>query len=193
MSPLRENLRCRIIVRNVEAWICRAAASDETCLILCTKHFGEQKITVVSPIGLESVDIREGCVVVTYVQGFSGVVEDIRRKERLAINLRRLAARCAVEQARLVWHGSIDSVQECSEWLSAEGLQQLWNTERTERALFSYPPMARLIKVIVDGTDIEVQSFSQKLKQKLDSTWFVRGPFLSHSEQNNANHAKLFM
>lgn len=146
--------------------------------ILCAKHFGAQKITIVSPIGLESVDIREGCVVVTDVQGFSGVVEDIRRKERLAINLRRLAARCAIERARLVWHGSIDSVQECSDWLSADGLRRLWDTERAERALFSYPPMARLIKVIVDGTDAEIQSFTQKLKQKLDTTWFVRGPFV---------------
>lgn len=146
--------------------------------ILCTKHFGEGKVIVTSPIGLESININGGCVVITDVQGLSGVVEDIRRKERLAINLRRLAARCAVENARLIWHGTIDSVQECSDWLSAEGLQRLWNTERAERALFSYPPMAKLIKVIVDGSDAEVRAFHQKLKLSLDAHWFIRGPYL---------------
>ncbi|MCC7357263.1 hypothetical protein IT408_02035 [Candidatus Uhrbacteria bacterium] len=158
---------------------------------MCSKYFGENKIAIVSPTELESTPIHGGCVVVTDVQGFSGVVEDIRRKERLAINLRRLAAKCAVNQTKLIWQGKSDVLQECSAWLSAAGLHALWNTERKERSLFSYPPMTKLVKILIDGTEDEILKFKKKLKDTLGETWHIRGPFIILFRSKKRQHRQI--
>lgn len=123
------------------------------------------------------MNIPEACtVVVTNIALIGGSVEDIRRKERLVITFRRLAALCQIVKAHLIVQGDERLLAQCHQWLSREGLQLTWNKEKNERTLFGYPPSRHLAKLLIDGSADHAQSLYDKILQQASSDWSVSLP-----------------
>jgi len=143
----------------------------------CNQFFAPGKVQVVSSLEFDACDLTNAEVVISDISSIAGGAEDIRRKERLAIHLRRIAAACAVAQAHLTIHGQTETVEEAVSWLMPESLTKLWQQEYRDRGLFGYPPAKRLVKVLIDGTEDEVRHLQELLKQHLGTAWQIRGPF----------------
>ena len=99
-------------------------------------------------------------VVVTDANLLAGVVEDIRRDERLVVAIRRLASRCK----HLVLQTDEALGTKAAAWLTTEGFDAFRKAERELRASFGYPPATRLVKLISE-TEIIKAPFE------------VRGPY----------------
>ncbi len=122
-------------------------------------------------------DIPAGAtVVVTDIALVGGAVEDIRRKERLVIAFRRLAALCQSAGASLIVQGDERLLAQCHAWLSATGLHETWDKERSERALFGYPPARRVAKFLVDGSPDAAMAVYDDLVRRSPDTWTVSPP-----------------
>jgi primosomal protein N' len=91
-------------------------------------------------------------VVITDAHLLAGVVEDIRRDERLVIAIRRLAARVSIAKGQLILQCDEQLAPKIEPWLTSEGYAAFRATERTLRAAFGYPPARRLVKLITEGT-----------------------------------------
>lgn len=123
------------------------------------------------------MNIPEACtIVITNIALIGGVVEDIRRKERLVISFRRLAALCHSAKAHLIVQGDERLLAQCHQWLSREGLQLTWKKEQNERSLFGYPPSRHLAKLLIDGTADHAQSLYETIVQQAPSDWSVSLP-----------------
>ncbi len=103
-------------------------------------------------------------VVMTDANLLAGVVEDIRRDERLVMAVRRLAARVLNAKGKLILQTDEQLATRIPPWLTSEGFDAFRKTERALRASFGYPPAVRLVKAITETTLPHTQ-------------YEVRGPF----------------
>lgn len=143
---------------------------------LVTERFGNA-VTVVDLSDWHKLTLpKQSLVLVTDLSLIGGYVEDIRRRERLIISWRRLAAAIAQSQSSLYVQGSESTLNEARGWLSADGLQRAWQQEWNERASFSYPPVARRIKLLVDGTESAATELMQRMTEALQF-WTIEGPY----------------
>ena len=120
---------------------------------------------------------EDGLVVITDISLIGGVSEDIRRRERLLIAWRRLAASLAFRKTSVVVQGPEETLIDCTDWLTADGVARTWNKEIEERATFGYPPATRLIKIIIDGSEDDAVTVYSDLEKKLPANLKLRGPF----------------
>lgn len=116
-------------------------------------------------------------VVVTDFSLIGGYAEDIRRRERLIIAWRRLAAVVQNAQAELVVQGSEDLLTQARDWLTPEGLKRCWEEEFKERKMFGFPPAKRRIKCVFNGSEEKAKEFEARLVAKLGDVWKCEGPF----------------
>ena len=143
------------------------------------KHYAEEKVEW-RDLSNESAyaPLPEGAMVlVTLPELFSGHGEDIRRGERLCVNVRRFAALCAASKATLLLQVSEEEANQWSAWLTTEG-HEAWQTkELKERAAFGYPPASRLVKAIYRGSMEKAEAWMRTLSPVLRSKAQIRGPF----------------
>ncbi|MCC6563500.1 hypothetical protein IT087_01255 [Candidatus Uhrbacteria bacterium] len=112
--------------------------------------------------------LPEGCLVaVTDATLLCGVVEDIRRDERLVIGIRHLASRVAAAHGSLVLQTAEHEAVLIETCLTSDGEQAFRARDRALRAEFGYPPAARIVKAITTKPTLNVHG-----------NWCtVRGPF----------------
>ncbi len=143
------------------------------------KHYAEETVEW-RDLSNESAytPLPEGSMVlVTLPELFSGHGEDIRRGERLCVNVRRFAALCAASKATLLLQVSEEEANQWSAWLTAEG-HEAWQTkELKERAAFGYPPASRLVKAIFRGSMEKAGAWLRSLPHNVRALAQVRGPF----------------
>jgi len=116
-------------------------------------------------------------VLMTDLDLLAGVLEDIRRRERLIMAWRRLASKVLCSTSTLMVQGKEASLAECLTWLTPEGLKTAWEKELTDRALFGYPPAKRLIKILVDENLTTATSVLDDLKNMIPAGFSCIGPF----------------
>jgi primosomal protein N' len=137
-----------------------------------------KEITIVDTTTFYEMDLpAKSLVVVTDLSLIGGAVEDIRRRERLLLATRRIAAKVASVGGELHVSGSDEAIEEAQSWLTAEGVHRTWDAERSDRKTFGYPPIAWMAKVLVTGSDTEAQSIYKELQSKLPEGITLRGPF----------------
>jgi primosomal protein N' len=118
-----------------------------------------------------------GLAIITDLSLIGGATEDIRRRERLIISWRRLAASLVARQTRTVVQGPEETLVECRDWLTSDGLAHAWQQELNERAAFGYPPAARLVKILSTGSELQAQQLFDELSAILPKEMKLRGPF----------------
>lgn len=124
----------------------------------------------VSVADLERDFPRESLIVVTD-PSLLAPSEDVRRQEKLAVAFRRLANRVRDVEGQLIIQTQTEHEQQWRNWLATEGFEVWRANERGQRALFGYPPMKRLIKIIVENENERLLEPVKKLAE-------LRGPFL---------------
>ena len=117
--------------------------------------------------------------VITDVTLIGGSIEDIRKKERMIISFRRLAAQACVGKCKLVLQGSNEILDQCLDWLKPQGLQKAWSQIYMDRQAFEFPPACQLVKLISPGTPNDMDSVLNVLNQIRTNypDWNYRGPF----------------
>ncbi|MBI4138993.1 hypothetical protein HY479_02470 [Candidatus Uhrbacteria bacterium] len=120
---------------------------------------------------------RGALIVVTDLTLIGGICEDIRRKERLLIAWRRLAASAVSANGRLVAQGPEDTLAEAMGWLTAAGVRACWKSEWKDRQTFGYPPAGRRIKLICPGTESMNEPLVKQLRDEAPQGWELSGPF----------------
>lgn len=127
----------------------------------------------------------QSLVVVTNLNFIGGYTEDIRRKERLVIAFRRLAAQASLSKCELIVQGPESLVNECPTWLTDTGLQKAWSKELADRTQFGYPPVRLLAKLIVMSDLAKVDPITVRLQETLSPiSWEVRGPYPVENRPN---------
>ena len=116
-------------------------------------------------------------VVLTDLALIGGAVEDIRRRERLVIATRRIAAKIASVNGELFASGSDEGIDEAQNWLTADGVAKTWESEKADRRSFGYPPMVWMAKILVDGTEQKASALLSSIQDRLPSGMELRGPF----------------
>ncbi len=120
---------------------------------------------------------KNSLVVITDAALLAGAVEDIRRRERLVIAWRRLAAKALAASATLVVQGKDEVLALCQRTLTSTGLEEERRIEMEERQLFNYPPAVRLVKILVDGDEQRSNALSERLTADLPESWRIQGPY----------------
>ncbi len=122
-----------------------------------------------------------GCLVVVTEASLLGGGEDIRRRERQCIAIRRLADRVQQAKGELILQCREDLAQQIQAWMTQTGMQAFMEQERHERQTFLYPPAARIVKVVIKGSQETATKWLQQAQMHLkrtplrDGEW--RGPF----------------
>lgn len=116
----------------------------------------------------QEASLPEGCLVaVTDATLLCGVVEDIRRDERLVIGIRHLASRVAAAHGTLVLQTAEHESALIETCLTSDGEHAFRERDRALRAEFGYPPVTRLVKAITTKPTLTVSG-----------AWCtLRGPF----------------
>lgn len=145
----------------------------------CAAYFRSDKVRVLDPMEFDATVSRsdKSLIIITDLSLIAGVAEDIRRKERLIIAWRRIAAAASTTGARIHVQGSEELIDECGSWLTNEGVNAAWKTELADRAAFGYPPSVRLAKLLVDGEIAKAETLRDELSAAVAADWNVRGPF----------------
>ncbi len=112
---------------------------------------------------------KNAIILVTDGSLLGGVVEDVRRRERLCVAFRRLADRVACADATLLIQCNEASAGQWTEWLTNKGLATFQDEQRRERQIFVYPPATRLVKMIT----LRPIEFAHKLPKYV----VISGPF----------------
>ncbi len=141
----------------------------------CDAAFGPNRVRVDDMLGFER-DTRS-LVIITDLSLLAGATEDIRRRERLIIAWRRIAAACETMHAHLCVQGSEELMGECRSWLTVDGFTAAWKKECHERRVFGFPPAVRLVKLLCDGTADHAQQIVNDLRTSISSDWSVNGPY----------------
>ncbi len=123
--------------------------------------------------------LPEGCIVaVTDATLLCGVVEDIRRDERLVIGIRHLASRVAAAHGSLVLQTAEHEAVLIETCLTSDGERAFRERDRALRAEFGYPPSKRLVKAIIQGTDADAERWMAKIKTRIiEAHGELRGPY----------------
>lgn len=116
-------------------------------------------------------------ILLTDLSLVGGHAEDIRRKERLIIAWRRLAASVQQTGGSLYVLGPESLLTEARGWLHEDGFARAWKQEYADRSAFRYPPAHPRIKLLVDGDESIAQQVHERATTLLDSTWTIEGPF----------------
>lgn len=145
---------------------------------LIKEKFPGADARIISPAEVHPEMLKKGDVlVVTDLSLVGGGAEDIRRRERLIIGWRRLAAAASSCDAELLVQGPEDVMQECRSWLTTDGLARAWAKELEERKAFGYPPAFRMAKLLVSGTEADTRTVIGELERSKNELWELRGPF----------------
>jgi len=115
-------------------------------------------------------------IIVTDLSLIGGYAEDIRRRERLVIAWRRLAALVGSAKGMLYVLGPENTLSDARSWLTSDGLKKTWNEEFTARKTFAYPPAQERIKALIDGDIQAAERFIEEAKALLPD-WTVEGPY----------------
>ncbi|MFA4954509.1 MAG: hypothetical protein WC641_04310 [Patescibacteria group bacterium] len=126
---------------------------------------------------LENDFPQNSCVAVSDLTLLAGAIEDIRRRERLVMNWRKIAARAQTSSSSLLVQGREENLTACRSWLTTRGLAQEWEKELAERKLFGYPPAGRVVKLIVRGSESQAEDLARKIKPDLPPGCVIEGPF----------------
>ncbi|MFZ2804218.1 MAG: hypothetical protein WA001_03270 [Patescibacteria group bacterium] len=157
----------------------RGRAGADQLMKQLESRFQSPLIRVVDVWEIQQISIApKSLVVLTDVSLIGGAIEDIRRRERLLIAWRRLAASLARLETQVVVQGPEDTVTDCTDWLTADGVERAWQKETSERKTFGYPPATRLIKLLVDGNEPMALELQRDLETVLPAAMTLRGPFL---------------
>jgi len=141
------------------------------------RAFGD-RVRVVDLSGWNSLTLGSASlVIVTDLSLIGGYAEDVRRRERLVIAFRRLAAGVASADGRLIVQGPEELLQEARSWLTSDGVRKVQVDECRERAAFGYPPARPLIKILKDGSAKDVEDMMSRIRTSLPASWEIRGPF----------------
>ncbi|MBP6944960.1 hypothetical protein KBD61_03090 [Patescibacteria group bacterium] len=122
-----------------------------------------------------------GCLVVVTEASLLGGGEDIRRRERQCIAIRRLADRVQQANGELILQCREDLAGQIQGWMTQTGMQAFVEQERQERQTFLYPPAARIVKVVIKGSEETANKWLKQAQTWLKNTslrtgeW--RGPF----------------
>jgi len=118
-------------------------------------------------------------IIVTNLTLIGGYSEDIRRKERLVIAFRRLAAQALSSHCTLVVQTAEALGDECKTWLTAQGVRTVWSREWQERKNFGFPPARELVKLIVPGQPAKAQAALELIRSLCQQSpdWSFRGPY----------------
>ncbi len=155
----------------------------------CAAYFKTDRVRVGDIMGMDSDERRSTClptgttsdarslILITDLSLLSGATEDIRRRERLIIAWRRIAATAASSGAELRVQGPEELLAECRAWLTSDGLARAWKKEMDDRHLFGFPPATRLVKLLVDGDSSIAEVVRSDVQQGIPSEWNVRGPY----------------
>jgi len=120
----------------------------------------------------------ESLVVLTNAAYLSGAAEDIRRRERLVIAWRRLAAKAEAAKSDLIVQAQEEILPVLRETLKAEGLAKEQAREFQERQVFGFPPAEVLVKLLIDGPEAKASSILAELGKSLPLGWTCTGPYL---------------
>jgi primosomal protein N' len=141
-------------------------------------QFKSAKITILDLTEWREYELeKNSLVVVTDLGLIGGYVEDIRRRERLIIAWRRLAAQIFTNQSELVIQGQAPLLDQARAWLTPEGVKTAWQKEWADRQAFNYPPANQRIKILVDGHEAKAEEIKQRLEQAADGQYSIQGPF----------------
>ncbi|MEN9557650.1 MAG: primosomal protein [Candidatus Parcubacteria bacterium] len=116
-------------------------------------------------------------VILTDLSLLAGAAEDIRRRERLIIALRRLADVSTSCDGSLVIQGDATLLDDARTWLTSEGCAAALAREWEERNTFGLPPTTRLVKMIVRGTGNTTAHLLDALRPHLPTGATLSGPF----------------
>lgn len=135
-------------------------------------------VPVMDTATFSSIELpKNALVVLTDLSLIGGAVEDIRRRERLLISFRRIAAKIASAQGELHALGPEETLEEARAWLSADGVAKTWEAEKNDRKTFGYPPAVWLAKLLIAGTESAAETVSKDLANRMPSGLTLRGPF----------------
>lgn len=152
----------------------------------CAAAFPSSHVRAIDPLEYDQLtlsgdDPKNHLAIVTDLGLLAGAAEDIRRKERLLIAWRRVAASAASGGGQLYVQASDELAAECRSWLTAEGVFAAWKTEQDERRAFGYPPAVPFAKLLVDGAERDAKNLFDEIGRAIPSTWHLNGPFpVSH-------------
>jgi primosomal protein N' len=119
----------------------------------------------------------DSLVVLTNAAYLAGAVEDIRRRERLVIAWRRLAAQAQIAKAELIVQAQEEVLPILRETLSSEGVAKEQARELQERQVFGFPPADTLVKIIVDAPETQAKNLMSELENALPPGWSCSGPY----------------
>ncbi|MFZ6015189.1 MAG: hypothetical protein ACOYUZ_02420 [Patescibacteria group bacterium] len=120
----------------------------------------------------------QSLIVITNLMRIGGYSEDIRRKERMIIAFRRIAAQACVAKCSIAVQGDEALLAEAKQWLTTDGLIRAWKNEYDERRIFEYPPAVIAAKLIVPGDITKSSDTTDNLQKTCQRTgWKLRGPF----------------
>ncbi len=119
----------------------------------------------------------QSLVVLTDLSLLPGMSEDIRRRERVIMSLRRLADICVSSDTHLVVQGDPALLDEARLWLTSTGCEEALKREWDERKAFQLPPATRLVKLIVRGSPAAADQLMTKLRPRLPQNASLNGPF----------------
>lgn len=141
-------------------------------------HVDTSKISVIDLTDWHSAALSPMTrVVVTDISLIGGYAEDVRRRERLVIAWRRLAATVAVAHGDIVAQGPEELLDQARSWLTRDGLLAAWKEEWQDRERFAYPPARQRIKILVDGEPSDGEAVASRLRGAAPSSWEIQGPF----------------
>ncbi len=157
----------------------KSAIGTQSLSAVLAKQFPGADIKIFDLSDWMSQSVTPNAVfVVTNVSHIGGFAEDVRRRERLIIAFRQLAAQACVAKCDLIIQGPEELIQEIPSWLKPQGLKNALSAELADRRAFGFPPARILVKLIVSGDEEK----SRQTKTQLDALtqnngWSVRGPF----------------
>jgi primosomal protein N' len=119
----------------------------------------------------------QSLVVFTDLSLLPGMAEDVRRRERLIIGLRRLVDLCTSQDSHLMIQGDPALLDDARTWMTPEGCAAALQREWDERKAFHLPPAVRLVKLIVRGAPSNAETLAERLRHRLPREAAVAGPF----------------
>jgi primosomal protein N' len=147
---------------------------------LCQSRFPNADIKVLDLHEWIIQPIKQGSLlIVSNIAYMGGYAEDIRKKERLVLAIRRFASQACVAKCKLIFQGQSPLIDTAPSWLNPQGLAKQWELEINDRREFLYPPAQKICKLIQLGKPENADMVKSKLQiiceQKPD--WRFRGPY----------------